>query len=555
MAKIPKHYKLKAEHSQSYEIHDERDKQTFHIAKKDLDLDMHAKLAKIPKFADGTPDGNVGSTADTQAGPYQTSLNDQTSTDVPDYTLNRYEPGNQLLAMLPTSPTPATDSSGNDFTDISGIGRLPDQKQVDQVPNSPLATPNPDSPLIPKVDILPSQSNKPDLALPPQASTSATPVAPGVPTDIMSQFNKNIGAEAAGIQGVANAKTVEGNAAAQVLQDNQAKLQKTMDDAATKRKAIDLENDNLTKAVVDQKIDPQRYMHNMSTGNRIMASIGLFLGGMASGRGGGPNVAATNIQNAINADIDAQKSELGKKQTLLSQNLAKYGDLDHATQVTMMQLNSMAQGQVAILAAKSGAAQAGPAAQAAIANLKNQNMVTGSQLQQSMMSAGVGRQAITSGISAQALPLVPEKQRPNMVLMPNGQYGDAGSAENAKAVNEEVAPYKPLMQDLQQLKQLNTSGSIMSPAGRARADALQGRVVIQLNDLAKARRISEADIGFQKGQLSDPTSIMNKLSGDWNASTDTLMGSLSNRMENTYRTYVPAFSNTAKKVNFTPKGK
>jgi hypothetical protein len=63
----------------------------------------------------------------------------------------------------------------------------------------------------------------------------------------------------------------------------------------------------LEKAFAESKIDPQRMLHNMNTGGKILTGIGMILSGMGSGTTGQPNLAMGVLNKAIDADIDAQK--------------------------------------------------------------------------------------------------------------------------------------------------------------------------------------------------------------------------------------------------------
>jgi len=59
---------------------------------------------------------------------------------------------------------------------------------------------------------------------------------------------------------------------------------------------------------VDTSIDPGRYWASRSTGGKIAGIIGLVLGAIGAGNDG-VNRAAGMLDNAINRDLDAQKSE------------------------------------------------------------------------------------------------------------------------------------------------------------------------------------------------------------------------------------------------------
>lgn len=72
------------------------------------------------------------------------------------------------------------------------------------------------------------------------------------------------------------------------------------------------EIDRRIQAIKDdvQKVDPDRFWNNKSTGQKISIGIGLMLGGIGSGLTGGPNTAAQMINSAIDNDIQAQKLDI-----------------------------------------------------------------------------------------------------------------------------------------------------------------------------------------------------------------------------------------------------
>lgn len=72
-----------------------------------------------------------------------------------------------------------------------------------------------------------------------------------------------------------------------------------------------------------QEIDPNRYWANKSTGEKVLAGIGLFLGAFGSNG----NQAAKIIQNAINTDIESQKANLDQKSRGLQQQKGILGEM------------------------------------------------------------------------------------------------------------------------------------------------------------------------------------------------------------------------------------
>ncbi|MBV6514149.1 MAG: hypothetical protein FMNOHCHN_03739 [Ignavibacteriaceae bacterium] len=111
-----------------------------------------------------------------------------------------------------------------------------------------------------------------------------------------------------------NAPTkLQEDAAARKVQEQQAlaaasqkaqvmSQQKAMSELDSARAAVQKELDDI------KAIDPERFWNNKTTGQKIMAGIGLFLGGFAAGvQGSSENIVLKNIMEQISNDINAQK--------------------------------------------------------------------------------------------------------------------------------------------------------------------------------------------------------------------------------------------------------
>jgi hypothetical protein len=115
-----------------------------------------------------------------------------------------------------------------------------------------------------------------------------------------------------------------------------------------------------------QQLDPQRFIKNMSTGDRVLTGIGLVLGGfgVADTHGAMPNLAAQFLQRNIDRDVENQRMQLGVKQNLLDYNLKQTGDLRLATDTT--KLNTM--DMIGMHLKQQAAAAQNPLQQAALLN-------------------------------------------------------------------------------------------------------------------------------------------------------------------------------------------
>lgn len=87
----------------------------------------------------------------------------------------------------------------------------------------------------------------------------------------------------------------------QKFQQDQKVLEQTRrDQLQAQAQKMEQSIDDFKKASV---LDPNKFWANKTTGDKIMASVAVFLGGL----GGGPNQALEIINNAVTRDIEAQK--------------------------------------------------------------------------------------------------------------------------------------------------------------------------------------------------------------------------------------------------------
>lgn len=492
--KLDKKYSLIKDHDKHYEIHDSSDNKRFLVSKRELHPATQLHILKhLPKYNEGgiTRNSVFNDMPQTEAPP-----------DVPRGTTNIADAG-QSTALMDVNPETLS-------------------------PNKPDLAP----------DALVQQSVAPqaarDIA---QAQTPGVPPALTDPLGAMQKAN-DLGVKSANEEYQASAGKAQAEAKNQQEYAQQLKdihNEQFMKSAETKDRLETLFNEANSGA-----IDPDRYWNNKSTGAKIGSILGIILGGLGQGlTGSNVNVAMKVINDGIDRDIDAQKANKSQKNNLYHMYLDKYKDDEEAYSRAKADLLTLAAAKTNMIAAQAGT----PMAAAARDYMKAQLGTQAAQYGMQYAGASLGRKAVSEGIPVEAMSYLPEKQRESMVRLPNGFMADAGSSANAKEYNEQTAAYYPLIGDLKELKSLNSLGTLTDPAQRARASVLQNHVVTQLNDLAKSHRITEGDIGFQKGQLSDPNSIQNKLSTDWNAGTDQLMESLTRKYQEVGKQYVPALGN------------
>lgn len=160
------------------------------------------------------------------------------------------------------------------------------------------------------------------------------------------------------------ANTESANAQAKQGKEEVAALKTGNDAIAALPSANDIaqsyksKDDTLLKAYQSKTIDPNHYWNSKTTGQKIIAGIGMLLGG-------GGSQTASFIENAINRDIDAQKNDQSQTMNLWKMNKEEYGNdlaanlatqnqLLLGTQNQLQQAAANAKGPIAIAAANHG---------------------------------------------------------------------------------------------------------------------------------------------------------------------------------------------------------
>jgi hypothetical protein len=147
---------------------------------------------------------------------------------------------------------------------------------------------------------------------------------------------------------------------AKALAGEQAAMNTLQTHFQDKAKEIQSELEHFVSDIKDTHINPDRYMGSMQTGQRIATALALALGGFGAGMTGGPNEVLNFINKQIDNDIEAQKQDLGKKETLFSANLKRFNNLQEATDMTRLMIQAKGVADMNRIAAKA----AGPMAQA-----------------------------------------------------------------------------------------------------------------------------------------------------------------------------------------------
>lgn len=178
-----------------------------------------------------------------------------------------------------------------------------------------------------------------------------------------------------------------------------------------------------------QKIDPDAYWKNQSTGAKIASGISLILGGMGAGLTHGRNMAQDLIENAISRDMEAQKNDQSKTYNLYQMNRAALGDDTSANLATQNQMLTALEYKLKKQASLTGSQTAKSNADIAIAQIQQKRDLNNQTL--SWIKQGIG--GGSSGSPAQD----PSMLVPALVKDPSQQKQVIDEIERAKIIKNQ----------------------------------------------------------------------------------------------------------------------
>lgn len=336
-----------------------------------------------------------------------------------------------------------------------------------------------------------------------QPTKQAMP-APEISLTPEADYAKAFAQKEASIRGLAEVQAKEAQAQAQIYAERQKKEEDALASYQAQHAQLDAENKNLTDAIVNQKIDPNRLYNNMGTAGKVGSAIMTILGGIGAGLSGGRNVAADVLHDAINKDIDAQKAELGKKNSLLSENLRRFGDLNTATQMTSLQLNAITQAKIAQAVAASGSDKAAANAQGILADLSMQAAQIKGQLaaQKALSTLSSG-----GGLSNEQVSIAPAEVRERAVRL-----GDknilAFDRESAKEARKIVGASDAMMSNLDELIKLRQeygSATIPGPVAN-KMKTIASNLQLSIKEAKQLGTLDKGAEKFMEKLVADPTS-------------------------------------------------
>lgn len=295
------------------------------------------------------------------------------------------------------------------------------------------------------------------------------------------------------------------------------------------------QQDELAKQIVESKIDPKAYFHNLSTPGKISTIIGLVLGGIgAGGSGGGVNQGVEVLNQQIKNDVDAQKANLENKNSLYMKNLERTRDEREATILTQSQQLSIAKMQLAQAAARNQGPQAMVANQFAQAALDRQQALLSQQL---MVTRLQNKIATGGAFPAELAPLATNPA--SVVSLGNGTAIQASSPQAAAKVSEVLGQHQPPIDTLNKLEELSVNPIRPNSPEYQRAQSLVGTLLTQLKSATGLGRLSPEAMKILEKTYNDPTHIRDLFLKD--EKTKALKQSLIEQRDAKIAPYLPSY--------------
>lgn len=216
----------------------------------------------------------------------------------------------------------------------AALASLPQTNPDNESPQD--STPMASSP----TDVPPQAAQPAPDASQPQSVSPAQGLAPQQPpTGQDPSVAGGYAQQAAGINQAAQAEAKIADAKATAIGTNLIAQQKVANDYEAANKATNSELQAIRNDINNTHIDPNHYLGSQDTLGKIGTAIGLVLGGLGGGGHGNQVLDFVNAQ--IDRDINAQKANLGKKESIYNGVLAQSQNQRQATEMTRLIMNDL----------------------------------------------------------------------------------------------------------------------------------------------------------------------------------------------------------------------
>lgn len=259
--------------------------------------------------------------------------------------------------------------------------------------------------------------------------------------------------------------------------------------------------DEAANSLAASKIDPDRYWANKTTGDKVVAGIGLLLG--AFGPNG--NRAADVIQSAINRDIEVQKANVDIKKDaytarsgIYAKMLETFKDRRAAEEATRMAYLQNTELKIKAISSKYAGQEVAAKAQMLLGELELKKTEARQRFAASIMAA------MPVGADSNAEMMKPE-QRERFVP----GYGLALTKDDATDLKKTVAEAATTKDGIQKLLRISEiPGKSLSPEMRAEAQTLAATLRGTLRTfLVGPGAVTESEQKLLDSIIADPTRV------------------------------------------------
>lgn len=348
-----------------------------------------------------------------------------------------------------------------------------------------------------------------------QVSTT-TQVAPKLSRGDMAKLEASMDATAAAERKRAEIAAQNQAHQAGIMQDEaerqKIEIAREAEREAERQRTVDTQMADIQETVRElqtKEVDPNRRWKSMSTGGQIGTAISLMLGALGAALTKGPNYALDMYEKAIDRDIDAQKSEIAKAQSvvglknnMLSQIMAKGGSERQAAAALRAQKLDEAQAYMRAEAMRTGSAEAAAQADAAIAAAEERKQKALAELK----LATQDRVTIqTSPASNSAMADITKRA----VGLPGGGVAYAPDDESARKIREQSATTMSIHDKTNRLIALTKNHTGKVVPGQVK-DEVKSLITDLVQDYAKAKQagaMSDDEFDRMAGLFKDPSSL------------------------------------------------
>lgn len=469
---MPKKYSLVQDGPHALTLHDGENH--FQVAKKGLTSAALKKVMSLPKYADG---GEI---------PDQSDLKNFKS-----------DSKESSFASDLNQVTPTAETFGIDLPEsLKGEdASIPSSAYATAASAPPVPVSAPQSRAPAGVEASPPMAEAPPQPIAQPQAPATAPVAPQ-PVNALQQYQQGIAQQEAGIKGMAGAEAQKAKELAAAYPQYTPQEEKAVHDRMIhyQNNLSDLEGkmNESYQAAMQNKEDPNRVWNNASTGNKILAAIGIMFGAAGQHATGGQNMALNTINKAIDDDIHAQRNDTANKNSLYARNLQQYRDTQTAMDATRLQMQSIAQGKLAAISAKYGGPEAQAQAQQMLGHLKAGGAQDAQRIAYEQAKLETHRN-LAGGNGGNINPeLLDKETRERVVNTPMGMKL-AYTKEDATKAKEDISQMSVLNGKVKELMGLSGANVPFSEAS-GRYDSIHSAITTELNKLQSLNRLTHEEM-------------------------------------------------------------